>query len=73
MLGQARLQVGCFVLVDDVALGKLVKHGAHERQQRTGLLGVSRRTKIADSVSRCLVLVAVAVALLFVRTNALEG
>ena len=73
MLGQARLQIGCFVLVDDVALGEFVKHGAHERQQRSGLLRVSRRTKLADSIASCLVLVAVAVALLFVRTDALEG
>ena len=51
MLGQARLQIGCFVLVDDVALGKFVKHGAHERQQRSGLLRVSGRTKLADSIA----------------------
>ena len=73
MLGQARFQVGCFVLVNDVALGKLVKHGTHDRQQHCGFFGVGRRTKFADSVARCLVLVAVAVALLFVRTDALDG
>ena len=73
MLGQAGLQVGCFVLVDDVSLGKFVKHGAHQRQQGRGLLGVGRRAKLADSVAGCLVLVAVAIALLFVRTDALEG
>ena len=73
MLGQARFQVGCFVFVNDVALGKFVKHGAHEGQQRRGFFGVGRRTKLADSVAGCLVLVAVAVALLFVGADALEG
>ena len=73
MLVQARFQVGCFVLVDDVALGKFVKHGAHEWQQGSGLFRVSGRTKLADSIASCLVLVAVAVALLFVGADALEG
>ena len=73
MLGQARLQIRRFVLMDDVALGKFVKHGAHERQQRSGLLRVIGRTKVADSIASCLVLIAVAVALLFVGADALEG
>ena len=73
MLGQAALEVGCFVLVDDVALGKLVKHGTHQGQHGRSFLGVSGRAELADSVARCLVLVAVAVALLFVGADALEG
>ena len=73
MLCQTALEVGCFVLVNDVALGKLVKHGTHQRQHGRSFLGVCRRAELTDSVASCLVLVAVAVALLFVRANALEG
>ena len=73
MLGQAALEVGCFVLVNDVALGKLVKHGAHQRQHGRGFLRIRRGAELADSIASCLVLVAVAVALLFVGADALEG
>ena len=73
MLGQAALEVGCFVLVNDVALGKLVKHGAHQGQQGRSFLRVCGRAELADSVAGCLVLVAVAVALLLVGADALEG
>ena len=73
MLGQARLQVGCFVLVDDVALGKFVKHGTHQWQHGRCFFGVRGSAELADSVASRLVLVTVAVALFLVGADALEG
>lgn len=70
---QARLQVRRFVLMNHIALGKLVQHATHDGKHRGRLGGVLGGAELTHGVARSLMLVAVAFALLLVGTEALEG
>lgn len=59
--------------MNDIPLGKFVQHCTHDGEKRRSFFGVSRVAQVAHGIACRLVLVTVAVALLFVGTNALEG
>lgn len=56
---KARLDVGCFVLVDNVVLGKLVQHLLHLRQKFYSGCLVSSSAEFANSVTHSLSVVSV--------------
>ena len=59
--------------MDDVPLGQFVQHCTHDGKKRRSFFGVGGVAQVAHGVAGRLVLVTVAVALLLVGTNALEG
>lgn len=70
---QAALQVGGFVLVDDIALGQLVQHAAYLGQQLHRFLLIGARADVPYGVTGGLVLIAITLVAGLALADALDG
>ncbi len=59
MVGQLGLQVGGFVLMDDMALGQFVEHSNHFRIKIRGFLFVSGLSQLLNRITRCLCIITI--------------
>ena len=66
---QLRLEVGRLILVNNVSLGQLIQHRCDKWEALFGFFLIGQCTKIADRVSRSLVIVLIVQLLSVVATN----